>query len=218
MIVTETQTVDLKEITVRSIQVSDMANNVYLLTSKTHGSQVLIDAADNPRAIAGLVGAGCHDCSLSGSLQMIITTHSHWDHVRALGEVKSRSEAVTACGTADEDAIGVAMDLTLDHGDVAEFDGFDLEVIGLRGHTPGSIALVYRDPAGPARIFTGDSLFPGGVGKTETAEDFKSLYKDVVTRIFDRFEDDTVIHPGHGDPTTVGAERPHLQEWSERGW
>ncbi|NHU84047.1 MBL fold metallo-hydrolase [Kocuria sp. JC486] len=218
MFVTDTQSVDLAEVTIRSIQVSDMQNNVYLLTSKTHGTQVLIDAADDPRAIAGLVGAGCGDCTLSGSLQMIITTHSHWDHVRALAEVKSRSEAVTACGTADADAIDVSMDVTLDNGDVAEFDGFDLEVIGLRGHTPGSIALVYRDPSGPVRIFTGDSLFPGGVGRTETDANFQSLYQDVVTRIFDRFDDDTVIYPGHGAPTTLGAERPHLEEWRERGW
>lgn len=218
MIATQTEVTELSEITIRRISVSEMDNNVYLLTSKEHGTQVLIDAADDARAIAGMVAAGSTDCTDWANLQLIITTHSHWDHVRALAEVKSRSEAVTACGTADADAIDVSMDVTLDNGDVAEFDGFDLEVIGLRGHTPGSIALVYRDPSGPVRIFTGDSLFPGGVGRTETDANFQSLYQDVVTRIFDRFDDDTVIYPGHGAPTTLGAERPHLEEWRERGW
>lgn len=218
MNVTETAAIELAEITVRRIVVGEMQNNVYLLTSKEHGSQVLIDAAADARAIAGLVGAGSTDCSLSGSLQMIITTHSHHDHIGALEEVKSRSEAVTACGTDDEDDIDVEMDLTLDDGDVAEFEGFDLEVIGLPGHTPGSIGLVYRDPQGPVRIFTGDALFPGGVGKTNSPEAFQQAYTTVVERIFDRFDDDTVIHPGHGESTTLGQERPSLDEWRERGW
>ncbi|KUG56174.1 MULTISPECIES: MBL fold metallo-hydrolase [Kocuria] len=218
MNVTETAAIELAEITVRRIVVGEMQNNVYLLTSKEHGSQVLIDAAADARAIAGLVGAGSTDCSLSGSLQMIITTHSHHDHIGALEEVKSRSEAVTACGTDDEDDIHVEMDLTLDDGDVAEFEGFDLEVIGLPGHTPGSIGLVYRDPQGPVRIFTGDALFPGGVGKTNSPEAFQQAYTSVVERIFDRFDDDTVIHPGHGESTTLGQERPSLDEWRERGW
>ena len=194
MNVTETAAIELAEITVRRIVVGEMQNNVYLLTSKEHGSQVLIDAAADARAIAGLVGAGSTDCSLSGSLQMIITTHSHHDHIGALEEVKSRSEAVTACGTDDEDDIAVEMDLTLDDGDVAEFEGFDLEVIGLPGHTPGSI------------------------GKTNSPEAFQQAYTSVVERIFDRFDDDTVIHPGHGESTTLGQERPSLDEWRERGW
>lgn len=215
---TETDTLDLAEITIRRVVVGEMKNNAYLLTSKQHGSQVLIDAAAAPDTIAGLVGAGCTDCTQSGSLQMIITTHSHPDHIGALSEVKSRSEAVSACGTDDADDIPVEMDLTLDDGDVAEFEGFDLEVIGLPGHTPGSIALVYRDPEGPVRIFTGDALFPGGVGRTTSPERFDEALTHVIGRVFDRFGDDTVIHPGHGDSTTLGAERPQLDEWRQRGW
>lgn len=197
-----------------------MDNNVYLLTSKDHGTQVLIDAADDARAIAHLVASGADDCVDKGwaNLQLIITTHSHWDHVRALAEVAMHSEAMTACGTNDAADIDVPMDLTFDDHDTAELDGFELEVIELRGHTPGSIALVLRDPNGPAHIFSGDSLFPGGVGKTGSPEDFQQLLADVTERIFDRFDDDTVIHPGHGKATTLGAERPHLNEWKERGW
>lgn len=219
MIATKTEVTDLSEVTIRRISVSEMDNNVYLLTSKDEGTQVLIDAADDARAITGLVGAGNGDCSQAyGNLQLIITTHSHWDHVRALEEVRSRSEAMTACGADDESDIAVPMDLTFEDGDTAEFDGFDLEVIGLRGHTPGSIALVYRDPQGPAHIFSGDSLFPGGVGRTNSPEDFRQLMDDVTERVFERFDDDTVVHPGHGKPTTLGAERPHLEEWRARGW
>ena len=218
MIATQTEITELAEITIRRISVSAMDNNVYLLTSKEHGTQVLIDAADNARAIAGMVAAGSTDCSDWANLQLIITTHSHWDHVRALDEVASQSEAMTACGAEDEDDIDVPMDVTFQDGDTAELDGFELEVIALRGHTPGSIALVYRDPKGPDHIFSGDSLFPGGLGKTTSPEDFARLHRDVTERIFDRFEDATVVHPGHGEPTTLGAERPHLAEWKQRGW
>jgi glyoxylase-like metal-dependent hydrolase (beta-lactamase superfamily II) len=91
-------------------------------------------------------------------------------------------------------------------------------VIHLRGHTPGSVALLYRDPTGHPHLFTGDSLFPGGVGKTSSPADVTSLINDVTSRIFDKLPDDTWFYPGHGDDSTLGAERPHLDEWRARGW
>ena len=94
-----------------------------------------------------------------------------------------------------------------------------LEVIRLTGHTPGSIALLYDDPSGHPHLFTGDSLFPGGVGNTFGDSDaFRQLIDDVATKLFDRLPDDTWFYPGHGDDSTIGAERPHLAEWRERGW
>jgi len=94
------------------------------------------------------------------------------------------------------------------------------DVIHLRGHTPGSIALALDGPetGGVTQLFTGDCLFPGGLGRTAKPAEFDSLYEDVKTRVFDRFGDDTVVYPGHGDDTTLGAERPHLEEWRERRW
>lgn len=89
----------------------------------------------------------------------------------------------------------------------------------LVGHTPGSIALAYDDPEGHAHLWTGDCLFPGGVGNTwEDPERFATLYRDVVTKFFDAFPDDTWVYPGHGADTTLGSERPHLHEWRTRGW
>ena len=93
-----------------------------------------------------------------------------------------------------------------------------LSIIGLRGHTPGSVAVLYRDPEGVPHLFTGDSLFPGGVGKTWSPADFDSLHADVTARIFDVLPDDTWFYPGHGSDSVLGVERPHLQEWRERGW
>lgn len=222
MMAIATEKFDLNDVTIRYISVSDMDNKVYLVTCKRTGTQLLIDAADDPDAISGLVAAGAHDvdsqCACCGNVQLIVTTHSHWDHVRALAEIASRSEALTACGAADESDIKVPMDITFEDGDTADLEGFSLDVIGLAGHTPGSIALAYSPEDGPSYIFTGDSLFPGGVGKTTSPEAFRSLFHDVKTKIFDVYDDDTVILPGHGASTTLGAERPHLDEWEQRGW
>ncbi len=203
----------LPQLTIRKTSVGAMANNVYLLTCVRTGGQLLIDAADSPSQILSLIREG------TGSLATIVTTHQHWDHHRALAKVAAVTGATTAAGDADADALPVIPDRRLHHGDSLTFGDITLDVIHLRGHTPGSVALVYNDPQGHAHIWTGDSLFPGGVGNTENDPSrFASLLEDVLTRIFDVYDDDTWIYPGHGSDTTLGAERPHLQEWRERGW
>ena len=210
---------DLRDITIRRISVSGMDNNVYLLTAKASGEQVLIDAADDAPAIQGLLADAAADTSTTPKLALIATTHQHWDHVRALKEIVEASGAPTAAGTDDADALPVAVDRNLEHGDTVAVDGFALTAVHLRGHTPGSIAFVYEDPEGPAHIFSGDSLFPGGVGNTQKdPERFTQLLDDVTQRLFGTYPDDAVVHPGHGKPTTLGAERPHLEEWRARGW
>ncbi|MBP3043223.1 MBL fold metallo-hydrolase [Arthrobacter jiangjiafuii] len=211
--------IDLQNVTIRSRSVGSLDNNVYVITAKDSGSQVLIDAADDLPAIRELLAEAAADTAAPAHVELIATTHSHWDHVRALAAAVQETGARTAAGAEDVPDILVPTDVPLGHGDIRRFDGFELEAIKLRGHTPGSVALLYRDPAGPAHLFTGDSLFPGGLGNTQKdPERFASLYADVVERVFDYLPDDTVVHPGHGAGTTLGAERPHLQEWKERGW
>ncbi|UTT69222.1 MBL fold metallo-hydrolase [Arthrobacter sp. DNA4] len=210
---------DLPALTIRSISVSGMDNNVYLLTAKESGAQVLIDAADDLPAIRQLLADGAADTSAAPRLALVATTHQHWDHVRALKELVKATGARTAAGADDADALPIAADRRLGHGDTVAVDGFELTAVHLRGHTPGSIAFVYEDPEGPAHIFSGDSLFPGGVGNTEKdPERFNQLLSDVTERLFGAYPDTAVVHPGHGKPTTLGAERPHLDEWRARGW
>jgi glyoxylase-like metal-dependent hydrolase (beta-lactamase superfamily II) len=211
--------IDLPEITIRSISVSEMDNNVYLLTSKNTGLQVLIDAADDAEAIKAMLDDARADSAQETRVAYVATTHSHWDHVRALKEIVEYTGAKTAAGPEDAPDIEVPTDLMLEAGAMEDLDGFGLEVIKLRGHTPGSVAFLYRDPHGPAHLFSGDSLFPGGLGNTfNDPDNFQSLFTDVVERIFDKLPDDTFVHPGHGKGTTLGAERPHLDEWKARGW
>ncbi|MDF2051071.1 MBL fold metallo-hydrolase [Arthrobacter sp. Cr_A7] len=210
---------DLPALTIRRISVSEMDNNVYLLTAKASGEQVLIDAADDLPAIQKLLADASADTAAPPRLALIATTHQHWDHVRALKELAAATGAPTAAGTDDADALPVPVDRRLGHGDRVAVDGFELTAVHLRGHTPGSIAFVYQDPEGPAQIFSGDSLFPGGVGNTQKdPERFNQLLSDVTERLFGTYPDTAVVHPGHGKPTTLGAERPHLEEWRARGW
>jgi glyoxylase-like metal-dependent hydrolase (beta-lactamase superfamily II) len=108
---------------------------------------------------------------------------------------------------------------TVGQGDRIQVGDSELEVIAVRGHTPGSICLLYEDPAGSPHLFTGDSLFPGGVGNTfGDAAAFEQLITDVEERIFQRLPDETWFYPGHGDDSDLGRERPHLGEWRARGW
>ncbi len=197
---------------VRSCSVSEMDNNAYLVTCRSSGRQALVDAADDPDTLDRLVAAG------TGALDLVVTTHQHWDHHRALAATCERHAVRTAAGAEDADSLPVAPDERLTHGDVLAVGELRLEVLALRGHTPGSVALALRDPDAPTLLFTGDSLFPGGPGKTWSPEDFTQLMDDLQSRVFDVFPDDTVVLPGHGAGTTLGDERPHLAQWRDRGW
>jgi glyoxylase-like metal-dependent hydrolase (beta-lactamase superfamily II) len=201
---------ELAKLTITKFSVGDMDNNVYLLRCQATDEQVLVDAADEARRIMQVVGAD--------GLRRVVTTHRHWDHHRALPEVVAATGATTVAGEADADELPVPVDERVSDGDTVRVGECRLEVIHLVGHTPGSIALLYDDPDGTPHLFTGDSLFPGGVGKTWSPEDFTSLVRDVSTKLFDRLPDETWFYPGHGNDSTLGAERPHLSEWRSRAW
>ncbi|GAB3899319.1 hypothetical protein GCM10027612_59040 [Microbispora bryophytorum subsp. camponoti] len=130
-------------------------------------------------------------------------------------EVARATGAQTLAHPLDAPELPVTITREVGHGDRVTVGVVTLDVIHLRGHTPGSIALLYQD----RHLFTGDSLFPGGVGNTQKdPARFEQLFTDVVERIFDRLPDETWVYPGHGGDTTLGAERPHLPEWKARGW
>jgi glyoxylase-like metal-dependent hydrolase (beta-lactamase superfamily II) len=207
---------ELQWLIITKVAVDDqMSNNCYVLRCRQTDEQVLIDAAaDGPRLLEVIGASG---------LTTVVTTHQHWDHHRALSEVVAATGAATVAGSEDADAIteqtGVDVVRRVGDGDTVTVGTCTLDVIHLVGHTPGSIALLYDDPEGTPHLWTGDSLFPGGVGNTSGDKDaFRTLVDDVEAKIFDRLPDETWFYPGHGNDSTLGAERPHLTEWRERGW
>lgn len=204
----------LPAVTISKLSVGPMDNNAYLLVCRTTGDAVLIDAANDVDRLADLLGDGPD----RPRLRSIVTTHQHADHWQALGGIAGQTGANLYAGTEDSHVLPVPTDVQLDQGDTVPLGDSSLEVIKLRGHTPGSVALLYRDPEGHAHLFTGDSLFPGGPGKTAGPAEFTSLMDDLEQRVFDVLPDDTWVYPGHGDDTTLGAERPQLGEWRTRGW
>jgi glyoxylase-like metal-dependent hydrolase (beta-lactamase superfamily II) len=195
-----------------------MHNNCYLLRCTETGDQLLIDAADDAQRLLDLVG--------DDGLTAVVTTHQHWDHHRALAEVVAGTGATVIAGAPDAEAIteqtGVTVDQRVGQDDRIHVGTCSLLVIPVAGHTPGSICLLYDDSSGGSgrpHLFTGDSLFPGGVGNTQgDADRFAQLIGDVSTRIFDVLPDQTWFYPGHGNDSTLGVERPHVEEWRARGW
>ena len=198
------------DLRVTKVCVGPMQNNAYLLECLASGRRLLIDAADDAATLTGVLG--------DGGLERVVTTHSHRDHWQALAEVVERTGARTAAGRADAPQIPVATDELLDDGDTVVLGERSLAVLGLRGHTPGSVALLLEEPPGTHHLFTGDSLFPGGPGKTAGPAEFTSLMDDLEARVFARLPDSTWFYPGHGDDSTLGTERGSLHEWRSRGW
>lgn len=211
--VTKGGTPDVRELAglvITKASVGPMDNNTYLLRCRQTDEQLLIDAANDADTILELVG---------DSLSRIVTTHQHYDHWQALAEVQRRTGARTTAHPLDAEGIPVATDDGVSDGDTITVGAVTLNVIHLVGHTPGSIALLYDDPSGHPHLFTGDCLFPGGVGNTFGDKDnFARLIADVEEKLFGRLPDETWVYPGHGADTTLGNERPSVTEWRSRGW
>jgi len=185
-------------LTITKVSVGPMDNNAYLLRCRKTGEQLLIDAANEASRLLELVGAG---------LSHVVTTHQHHDHWQALAEVVAGTGARSVAHRLDAPELPVKSE-TIEDGARIPVGDCELEAIHLVGHTPGSIALLYQDPGGTPHLFTGDSLFPGGIGNTWGDKDnFASLIDDVEHKLFDRLPDDTWFYPGHGDDSTLGAER-----------
>lgn len=197
------------------IVVGPMDNNCWLIG--IHRQALLIDAADEAAQLLDL--ATEHGLRITD----VLTTHQHADHVGALREILSATEARHHAPRLDAKGIPAPADFTYGT-DAGQWESLDLAgerllslgltVVELRGHTPGGLA-VYHDASKQAWV--GDSVFPGGVGKTETAEDFNQLLSDVNERIF-TLPEATTLHPGHGDSTTVAEEKPKVEQWRQRGW
>jgi glyoxylase-like metal-dependent hydrolase (beta-lactamase superfamily II) len=204
---------EIEGLTVTKIAVGPMDNNAYLLRDASTGQGLLIDAANEAGRLIEVIG--------DVPVGTIVTTHRHADHWQALAEVAKHTGAQLVAHVADADELPVRVGHRAEDGEVLAFGDASVTLIHLRGHTPGSVAVLY-DAGGrladAPHVFTGDSLFPGGVGKTNSPAAFTSLLADVTERLFSRLPDATWVYPGHGKDTTLGAERPHLGEWRERGW
>jgi glyoxylase-like metal-dependent hydrolase (beta-lactamase superfamily II) len=200
-------------ITVTKLSVGPMDNNCYVLADHTTGTGIVIDAADDADRVLDAIG----DVDITA----IVTTHGHRDHWQGLGAVARATGARVLYHPDDGALIPVPFDGTVTHGDRVTVGTAAVEVIHAPGHTDGSVCVLLHgeddDHGATAHLFTGDTLFPGGPGKTNNPTQFAQIMRSLRERLF-VLDDDTWVYPGHGDDTTLGAERPHLDEWQERGW
>lgn len=202
---------ELTDLIITKVAVGPMNNNAYLLRCRATDEQLLIDAANEPGTLLEVIG--------KDGIGSVVTTHQHEDHWLALAPVVKATGAHTYAGREDVAGIPVPTTTAVDDGDTIAFGRVRLTARHLVGHTPGSIALVYDDPHGHPHVFTGDCLFPGGIGNThDDPAAFAGLLDGVTAKLFDALPDESWVYPGHGGDTTLGNERPHLAEWRERGW
>jgi glyoxylase-like metal-dependent hydrolase (beta-lactamase superfamily II) len=187
------------------IVVGPFENNVFVLRCKATGDAVLLDAANEHDLLL--------EVSRATGVRRVLTTHGHWDHIQAVEAVR---DAGIDVGIAAADASMLpSYDFTIPDDDVIEVGDLRLRTIHTPGHTPGSTCFLLE---GHPVLFSGDTLFPGGVGNTsfENAS-FEQIIESVDRRLF-TLRGDLLVLPGHGLDTTLGSERPHLDEWVERGW
>lgn len=185
--------------------VGPMDNNVFVPRCRETGVAVLIDAANEADRVLGL----CKTLAV----QRILTTHGHSDHIQAVPQVRQAGYDVGV--TAEDAAMLPAHDFLIEDGQVFEVGRLRLHAMLTPGHTPGSVCFLVE---GSPVLFSGDTLFPGGPGATKyPGGDFRTIISSIEQRLFP-LPDETVVMPGHGQDTTIGAEKPHLQEWVDRGW
>jgi glyoxylase-like metal-dependent hydrolase (beta-lactamase superfamily II) len=191
---------------VHKLVVGPVDNNVFVLRCKQTGESVLIDAANEHEKLLDL-------CSSLG-VRKVLETHGHWDHIQAVPAVRDAGYEVGV--TADDSAMLPSYDFVLEDDSVIEVGRLRLHTILTPGHTPGSICFLVE---GSPVLFSGDTLFPGGPGATKfEGGHFPTIIRSIEDRLFSALDPATIVLPGHGDDTTIGTERPHLQEWIDRGW
>src|SRR3954466_1223144 len=197
--------IDDDQAEIHKVVVGPMDNNVYVVRCKQTGDAVLLDAANEHERLLDL-------CKVL-DVRKVLETHGHWDHIQAVPAVRDAGYDVGV--TAADAAMLPSYDFVLEDDTVIEVGRLRLRTILTPGHTPGSMCFLLE---GSPILFSGDTLFPGGPGNTKfEGGDFPTIIEAIDTRLFSR-PADTIVLPGHGTWTTIGAERPHLQEWVDRGW
>lgn len=191
---------------VHKVVVGPMDNNVYVVRCRETGEAALLDAANEHQRLLEL----CRDLGV----RRVLETHGHWDHIQAVPAVRDAGYEVGV--TAADAAMLPSYDFVLEDDSVIPVGRLRLRTIATPGHTPGSMC--FRLEGAPL-VFSGDTLFPGGPGATKfPGGDFPTIIRSIEDRLFSRLDPEVQVLPGHGEPTTIGQERPHLQEWIERGW
>ena len=172
-------------------------NNAYIIVDHTSRQSIFVDAPlESARAIEAAKG---------GAVQRVIITHRHGDHWAEIDRVKAATGAPVACHDADRAPYAAKVDGAVAHGDELRLGEAVVRVLHTPGHTPGSICLFVETATGPALI-SGDTLFPGGPGRSDSPEALRQMVGSIKTTLLP-LPPETVVYPGHGDNTTIADAR-----------
>lgn len=192
---------------IHRVVVGPFENNVYVVRCVETGDAILIDAANEHERLLEL-------CQRLG-VRRVLETHGHGDHIQAVPAMREAGYEVAITAKDAPMLKAVGYDVFIDDAEVIEVGRLRLHAIHNPGHTPGSVS--FRVEGAPI-LFSGDTLFPGGPGATKfEGGDFAAIIDSLDNKLF-TLPADTIVMPGHGTDTTIGTERPHLQEWVTRGW
>jgi len=184
------------------LELGPYGTNAYILTCRQTSDSVLVDAPGEPEKILQqLEGTGP---------KYILMTHDHMDHVGALSKVKSKLKIPLAAHASDRGGLPLQPDSLLDDGDMVSFGNIQLKVLHTPGHTPGSLCYLTGK-----FLISGDTIFPGGPGKTGSPAAFKQIVESITSKIFP-LPGETEIYPGHGDSSTLAKEKEEFEIFSSR--
>ncbi len=187
---------------IERLQLGPFGTNAYVLTCRQSKDSVLVDApAEASKIMERLKGT---------SPRYILLTHNHMDHTGALSELRSRLRIPLAAHSADAGILPSPPEIRLNDGDIVSFGNINLEVLHTPGHTPGSLCFKTGQ-----YLLSGDTIFPGGPGKTSSPADLQQIIKSITSKIF-TLDDDTQVYPGHGDSTVLKKEKDELAAFSSR--
>lgn len=190
------------EVRINKINMGPYDNNGYILVCPETNEGIIIDTPAEPEKLLREIG--------DVKIGHILITHNHQDHLLGFSEITGSVGAPVGIGTNDASALPQPPALNLEDGNVIKFGNRELQILATPGHTDGGVCLLVGK-----HLFSGDTLFPGGPGKTRSPEALRQLINSITSKLF-MLPDDTAVYPGHGLDTTIGDARREYQGFASR--
>jgi len=190
------------EVKITKINMGPYNNNGYIVICPDTNEGIIIDTPAEPEKLLGAIG--------DVQIKSILITHKHQDHLLGFDEITGAVQVPVGIGTDDADGLPCPPQIDLKDGMVIKFGNQEMTVLDTPGHTEGATCFLIGK-----HLFSGDTLFPGGPGKTRSPEAFQQVV-DSITKKLLVLPDDTAVYPGHGDDTTIGKAREEYQGFASK--
>ena len=191
-----------EDILIERLELGPFGTNSYILICPKTNESVVVDAPGEVDLVLAQLN--------KTSPQYILMTHNHFDHIGSLVDLKSALDIPVAAHRADASDLPLKPDLLLDDGDKITMGAMKLRVLNTPGHTPGSLCFLAGN-----YLIAGDTLFPGGPGRTQSPQEFRQIIRSITEKLFE-LPDETEVYPGHGEATTIKEAKQQYEVFSTR--